>query len=191
MQAPCLSVAFSRESGSTKWLAAGTNSRDIIVWGIPYEWDGRPDLSNLRAWRRVTGDSYKQPHDQTVKDGEVQQDEAQAKNTSVIAPRKSNSNVNTVAFSPDSKLLAYGTSDSKIFLWNVHTRQPGPEINVHQGGVWSIDFSPNGNCFASGSTDGTLLITPTAVPTLVKEDWIPFGSFWRSCIGSAGPEASE
>jgi WD40 repeat protein len=179
MQGPCLSVAFSSDS---KWLAAGSNSRDIIVWSVPGKRE-RSVLDESRAgWKRVTGDPYKEPNPETIKAGEAQSEGGEPSDRPVITPRKTNSNVNTVRFSPDSKLLAYATSDSKIFLWNVDTRQSGPEINVHQGGVWSIDFSPNGNCFASGSTDGTLIITPTAEAMLVQDDWIPFGSFWKSCI---------
>jgi WD40 repeat protein len=181
MQAPCLSVAFSND---TKWLAAGTNSRDVIVWKVPENWSERKvSDKSIADWIRVTGDPYKQPGLDTMKDGVLQSKRAEPTDQPVPAPRKANSNVNTVSFSTDGKLLAYATSDAKIFLWNVDTRQAGPEINVHQGGVWSIDFSPNGKCFASGSTDGTLLITPTADAVLVQEDWIPFGSFWNTCIG--------
>ena len=179
MQGPCLSVAFSSDS---KWLAAGTNSRDVVVWSVPDNWSERSVSDKSSAnWIRVTGKPYKQPNFGTVKDGKFQSEEGEPYHP-VPTPRKSNSNVNTVTFSPDDNLLAYGTSDARIFLWNVETKQSGPEINVHQGGVWSIDFSPNGNCFASGSTDGTLIITPTAEAMLVQDRWIPFGSFWKSCI---------
>jgi WD40 repeat protein len=179
MQGPCLSVAFSSD---TKWLAAGTNSRDIIVWSVPDKRERSVLDKSSAGWIRVTGDAYTQPNTETVKDGAVPSEGGAPSDHPVTTPRNTNSNVNTVTFSPDSRLLAYATSDSKIFLWNVDTRQSGPEINVHQGGVWSIDFSPNGNCFASGSSDGTLVITPTAEAMLVQDNWIPFGSFWRSCI---------
>jgi WD40 repeat protein len=87
-----------------------------------------------------------------------------------------------VDFSPDNKILAYATSGSKIYLWNIEQRLLLGSIGAHKGGVWSIAFSPNGKCLASGSTDGTLLITPTAVPTFKQYDWMPFGSYWSSCV---------
>lgn len=103
------------------------------------------------------------------------------------APTRPEANINAVAFSPDSKILAYATTDSKILLWSLSDKKPRPTVAVHIGGVWSIAFSPNGNCLASGSTDDTLRITPTADLNLEEmkkdDDWIPFGLGWSSCVG--------
>jgi WD40 repeat protein len=157
MRGACLSAAFSSNS---KWLAAGTNSREIIVWNIG---DG---------WKRVTGDGY------PVEKG------GKTVSTPLTAPPATSANINAVRFSADNKLLAYATSDAKIYLWDLADKRPGPVVDVHTGGVWAIAFSPNGKCFASGSTDGTLRITPTADATLVKQNWIPFGSWWNPCFDS-------
>lgn len=98
------------------------------------------------------------------------------------SPHQASSFVQTVAFSPDGSLLAYGSSDAKIMLWNIRDGFQRPTLRVHKGGVWSIAFSPNGNCMASASADGTLRLTPTAdPPPNHPEEWVPFGSHWRSC----------
>ena len=161
MRGACLSAVFSSNS---KWLAAGTNSREIVVWNIE---DG---------WKRVTGDAY-----QVAQGGKIV-------SKPLTAPPPTSANINAVRFSADNKLLAYATSDAKIYLWDLADKRPGPVVDVHTGGVWAIAFSPNGNCLASGSTDGTLRITPTATTTLVAQNWIPFGSWWNPCFD---PKASK
>jgi len=63
--------------------------------------------------------------------------------------------VNSVAFSPDGMLLASGSSDSTIKLWNVESGQLVRTITGHAGIVRSVAFSPDGILLASGSTDKT------------------------------------
>ncbi len=64
--------------------------------------------------------------------------------------------VNSVAFSPDGNILASGSDDETIRLWNVNT---GELLNIfegHESRVNSIAFSPDGNILASGSDDETI-----------------------------------
>ena len=65
--------------------------------------------------------------------------------------------VRSVAFSPDGKLLASGSSDDKtIRLWNVETGREIQVLRRHTGLVTSVAFSPDGKLLASGSTDETI-----------------------------------
>ena len=63
----------------------------------------------------------------------------------------------SVAFSPDSNILASGSGDRKIRLWDVNT---GRHIRTLAGGhtdsVLSVAFSPDGEMLASGSLGETL-----------------------------------
>ena len=64
--------------------------------------------------------------------------------------------VKSVAFSPDGKILASGSVDGTIKLWNVKT---GTEIRTftgHKGGVYSVAFISYGTILASGSADMTI-----------------------------------
>ncbi|MFD8105338.1 caspase, EACC1-associated type [Streptomyces microflavus] len=84
--------------------------------------------------------------------------------------------VDSLAFSPDSKLLASGGNDLKVRVWNVADRQQVAEMSVapgpNVGGIWSVEalaFHPEGNLLAAAAmrgkvhvwdlTDGRLVTT--------------------------------
>ena len=70
--------------------------------------------------------------------------------------------VYSVAFSPDSDLLAAGSAVGKVQLWNVtDPRRPAPEGKPLTGpGTWinSVAFSPDGRSLAAASSDSKVWI---------------------------------
>ena len=65
-------------------------------------------------------------------------------------------NVNYVAFSPDGQILASGSGDKTIKLWQVSTGKEIHTLNGHSAWVNFVAFSPDRQILASGSDDKTI-----------------------------------
>ncbi|MEH2390136.1 MAG: caspase family protein [Nostoc sp.] len=64
--------------------------------------------------------------------------------------------VTSVAFSPDGKMIASGSLDNKVRLWNIQGNSISNPFCGHKNSVWSVAFSPDGKMIASGSYDETV-----------------------------------
>ncbi|HKV40632.1 MAG TPA: WD40 repeat domain-containing protein, partial [Blastocatellia bacterium] len=73
-----------------------------------------------------------------------------------LAAFRHSSPVNSVAFSPDGKILATGTQDSAVTLWDVASRKQAGRLVGHTESVNSVAFSPDGRILASASSDRTV-----------------------------------
>jgi WD40 repeat protein len=61
-----------------------------------------------------------------------------------------------VTFSPDGTILATGSHDQAIKLWDAATGHELIALRGHTGNVYAVAFSPDGTRLASGSLDGTV-----------------------------------
>jgi len=73
-----------------------------------------------------------------------------------IAGRNLSRAVISVAFSLDGKMLASGSEDQTVKLWNIHTGECLETLHGHSKRVCSVAFSSDGKTLASGSGDETI-----------------------------------
>lgn len=64
--------------------------------------------------------------------------------------------LHTLAFSPDSKLIATGGNRGVIKIWDTENRKELHSWEAHREWIRSLRFSPNGKILASGSSDNTI-----------------------------------
>ena len=62
------------------------------------------------------------------------------------------------AFSPDSEILATGSGDATIRLWDLNTQTPMATLTAHKQWVQQLSWAPNGKYLASGSRDSTICV---------------------------------
>ncbi|PYJ98399.1 MAG: hypothetical protein DME23_12140 [Verrucomicrobia bacterium] len=75
--------------------------------------------------------------------------------------------VNAVAVSPDGKLVASGSADQTVKIWNLQTGQLVTNLVGHSGSVNCVSFSSDGIVLASGGSDHTINLWSLATHQII------------------------
>ena len=84
--------------------------------------------------------------------------------------------ISSVAFAPRGRLLASGSWDHSIRLWDISTLQCIERLHGNPSEVWAVAFTADGQGIISGAKDGTVRLWPTnAAPKqkLYEGNWTP------------------
>lgn len=91
--------------------------------------------------------------------------------TAVIGPLDYPKAFNAVAFSPDGQLIATGTANGVVILWNTATRQILRSFTGYPGGIRALEFSPDGFTILASSQNMVIqrnIITGNIIQTLTN-----------------------
>lgn len=89
--------------------------------------------------------------------------------------------IQSMRFSPDSKLLVTGNVEGIIEVWNTTTWQKQTSFKSHKDSVERLEFSPDGKTLITASNDGTIKLWNTAIwqeqATLKSTEYSPVWAF--------------
>ena len=159
-------ISYTSDGGT---LAAAHWNRTVGLWDVnshlptaPYfTFTGHPGAIYAVAIspdnRMVaSGGAGKMNRDDSEPSGLIRMWDLQTKELRPIL--RSNAPVSTLVFSPNSRMLAAGSGDGTIQVWDAGTGDLIHEFKDHKESVWKVDFSPDNKWLLSVSLDGTGLL---------------------------------
>jgi WD40 repeat protein len=150
-------VTFSRNG---QFLASSCETT-VKVWNLPaldQRWS-KPLTGELRMWRIATRLAFS-ADDRTLAVGNGNDLNVHDADTGNLAGRCTGHQglVLCAAYSPDGKLLASGSMDGAIRLWNARDDSPLQTLPKLDDWVFCVCFSPDSKLLASACRNGTVTL---------------------------------
>ena len=76
--------------------------------------------------------------------------------------------ISSLVFSPDGKLLASGSTDGAVMLWNTHTGSLVRRLAGPTKAPWHLAFSPDGSTIADGDLNSNIILWNVSSGALIK-----------------------
>ncbi|MBD2234112.1 NB-ARC domain-containing protein [Phormidium tenue] len=151
-----------------RWLATSDTSGEVHIWDIPtYKQVSTFKADTVWTWTVAFAPPTLQREGNPVILATAGDDRLvklwHAETGQCLQTLKGHTNtINALAFSPQGNILASGSQDATVRLWQLDAPQaesaPCLVLDQHQGRVWAVAFSPDGESLVSASEDCTLKV---------------------------------
>jgi len=139
------------------------NSRAVIITKFfpdSKKIAGISDRGIVGIWNTSTGRQIAvlKGHQVLVPERGLAYDAATAQTSHPVTKRKVPAVIATIDISPDEKLLATGSDDKTVEVWNVQNHKRLQVFHAHKSPISEIAFSPDGKSIASVDENGIVML---------------------------------
>ena len=148
---------------SGKQLAFGSSQGALKIWNIETDPVGQAIEVLVGTGAQVNAIAYSPTNPDLIISGDQSGtltiwNLAQSRIDPTLVLNNSTGHITSLAISPDGQLLASGSHDDIIRLWNIQTGELMQKLSGHQSTIADVAFSADGQSLASGSHDGSIKV---------------------------------